>query len=332
MPRTHLWCEKINIYFEKLSAKYVANNTGLIEIATYVLTVKAKVKTTPLTMVLRFFMQQIANCYNRFNCVNTLGLTSRTGVYCLKNEEVKKTVKQAYSKIVSENETRSCCSCGCGDQNAAQEISKAVGYSDEELNVVPEANLGLGCGNPTALGKIKEGDVVLDLGSGAGFDCFLAAKKVGASGRVIGVDMTEEMVDKAKALAAKYGYTNVEFRLGDIENLPVENESIDVVISNCVINLAPDKSKVFNETHRVLRNGGRMYISDIVLLKELSDEQKNDSELLCGCVAGSLLKEDYLHKIKMAGFEVKILSEDKEISERQYRGIALESLKLEAKK
>jgi len=251
----------------------------------------------------------------------------------LKDKEVKKTVKRTYAKIAVESEAcSSCCSCGCNDQNAGQEISKNIGYSDEELNVVPEANLGLGCGNPTALGHIKEGDVVLDLGSGAGFDCFLAAKKVGPSGRVIGVDMTEEMVNKAKSLAAKYGYTNVEFRWGDIENLPVENESIDVVISNCVINLAPDKSEVFNEAYRVLRNGGRMYVSDIVLLKELSEKQRNDREMLSGCVAGALLKNDYLRKIKMAGFEVKILSEDKEISERQYQGIALESIKLAATK
>jgi arsenite methyltransferase len=251
----------------------------------------------------------------------------------LKDKDVKKAVKQAYAKIAAESGAGSCCSCGCnGGENAAQEISKSIGYSDAELNVVPEANLGLGCGNPTALGNINEGDVVLDLGSGAGFDCFLAAKKVGTSGRVIGVDMTEEMVNKAKSIAAKYGCTNVEFKLGDIENLPVENESIDVVISNCVINLAPEKSKVFNEAYRVLRNGGRMYVSDIVLLKELSDKQKNDRELLCSCVAGALLKDDYLRKIETAGFEVKILSEDKEISEKQYRGIALESLKLEATK
>lgn len=250
----------------------------------------------------------------------------------MKNKDAKETVKQAYAKIAAESGTCSCCSCGCSDQNTAQEISKSVGYSDEELNVVPEANLGLGCGNPTALGKLKEGDAVLDLGSGAGFDSFLAAKKVGTLGKVIGVDMTEEMVNKAKTIAARYGYTNVEFRLGDIENLPVENESVDVVISNCVINLAPDKSRVFSEAYRVLRSGGRMYVSDIVLLKELSDEQRNDSELLCGCVAGALLKDDYVREIERVGFEVKILAEDKEISKRQYNGIALESLKLVATK
>jgi arsenite methyltransferase len=248
----------------------------------------------------------------------------------LKDKDVKKAVNQAYAKIAAQNAGSSCCSCGC--QNDAQEISRSIGYSDAELNVAPEANLGLGCGNPTALGNLKEGDVVLDLGSGAGFDCFLAAKKVGASGKVIGVDMTEEMVDKAELLAAKYGFTNVEFRLGDIENLPVESGSVDVVISNCVINLAPDKSKVFNEAYRVLRYGGRMYVSDIVLLKELSAEQKNDPELLCGCVAGALLKDDYVRKMELAGFEVEILAEDRGISERQYGGIALESLKLAATK
>ena len=250
----------------------------------------------------------------------------------MKNTDVKKTVKQAYSKIASQSESCSCCGCGCNDQDAAQEISKSIGYSDTELTAVPEANLGLGCGNPTALGSIKEGNIVLDLGSGAGFDALLAAKKVGKSGKVIGVDMTEEMVKKARSLATKYCHANVEFRLGDIENLPVENESIDVIISNCVINLAPDKSKVFDEAYRVLRKGGKIYLSDIVLLKELSDKQKNDKELLSGCVAGALLKKDYLRKIENAGFEVKILAEDKEISERQYQGIALESIKLEATK
>jgi len=250
----------------------------------------------------------------------------------LNDKEIKKTVKQAYSKIASESGSCSCCGCGCNDQDAAQEISKSIGYSDLELNAVPEANLGLGCGNPTALGSIKEGDVVLDLGSGAGFDAFLAAKKVGKSGKVIGVDMTEEMVNKAKSLAAKHDYSNVEFKLGDIESLPIETGSIDLVISNCVINLAPDKSKVFNEAYRVLRKGGKIYLSDIVLLKELSEKQKNDKELLSGCVAGALVKKDYLRKIKNAGFEVKILAEDKQISERQYQGIALESIKLEATK
>ncbi len=252
----------------------------------------------------------------------------------LKDKEVKQTVKKAYAKVASKNKSGCCCSCGCGSQDDqdATRIAESIGYSDEEINAFPEANLGLGCGNPTTLGSIKEGDTVLDLGSGAGFDCFLAVKKVGKSGKVIGVDMTKEMVIKAKSIAKKYGYTNVEFRLGDIEKLPVETRSVDVIISNCVVNLAPDKSKVFNEAYRVLKSGGKMYVSDIVLLKELDEKQKNDNELISGCVAGALLKQDYLNKIAQTGFEVKILSEDKEISERQYQGIALESLKLEATK
>lgn len=198
------------------------------------------------------------------------------------------------------------------------------------MKTAPESNMGLGCGNPTALGKIKEGDTVLDLGSGAGFDCFLASKKVGKSGKVIGIDMTEDMIRISKSIADKYGYKNVEFRLGDIENLPVDNGSVDVIISNCVINLAPDKSKVFKEARRVLKGGGRMYVSDIVVLKELREEQKNDENLLSGCVAGALLKQDYIEKIENAGFKVKVLSEDKEISKIQYKGIPLESIKIEA--
>ncbi len=251
-----------------------------------------------------------------------------------KDVKVKKIVKKAYGKIARESQSDCCCSCGCGSQDSpgAAQISKSIGYSDEEINVAPEANLGLGCGNPTALGSIKEGDTVLDLGSGAGFDSFLALKKVGTSGKVIGVDMTKEMVSKAKTIAKKYDHTNVEFRLGDIEKLPVETGSVDVIISNCVINLAPNKSKVFNEAYRVLKKGGKMFVSDIVLLKELDEKQKNNDELISGCVAGALIKRDYLDKIKQSGFEVKILSEDKEISDRQYQGIALESLKLEATK
>jgi ubiquinone/menaquinone biosynthesis C-methylase UbiE len=140
------------------------------------------------------------------------------------------------------------------------------------------------------------------------------------------------MIKKSRSIAKKYGYSNVEFRLGDIENLPIENDSVDVIISNCVINLAPDKDKVFSEAHRVLKNGGKMYVSDIVLLKEISKKQRNDKDLLSGCVAGALLKQDYIEKIEQAGFKVKILSEDKKISKTQYNGIALESLKVEATK
>jgi SAM-dependent methyltransferase len=246
----------------------------------------------------------------------------------MKKNKIKETVRKAYSEIVSKSSNCSC-GCSCGSNPSNEDISKQIGYSNEEINNVPEANLGLGCGNPIALGKIKEGDIVLDLGSGAGFDAFLAAKKVGESGRVIGVDMTEKMVEKARENANKYGYKNVEFKLGDIEKLPLRKNLVDVVISNCVINLAPNKDKVFSEAYRVLKKGGRMYVSDIVLLGELTEEQKNDEGLIAGCVGGALQKEEYIQKIKNAGFKVNILGEDKDISKRQYSGIALESLKLE---
>ena len=243
--------------------------------------------------------------------------------------KTKEIVKKHYGKIASNG---GCCSCGCGNQTDNEQIAKSIGYSEEEIKDVGIANLGLGCGNPTGMGEIKEGEVVLDLGSGAGLDCFLAVKKVGQTGKVIGVDMTEEMVERARANAKKQGYDNVEFKLGDIENLPIEDDSIDVIISNCVVNLAPDKSKVFKEVYRVLKKGGRMYISDIVLLDNLTKEQKENEELIAGCVGGALLRDDYLKIIKDAGFEVRILSEDKDISKRQYQGIPLESLKIEAKK
>jgi SAM-dependent methyltransferase len=248
----------------------------------------------------------------------------------MKKDNIKKIVKTHYSEIAAQN---SCChSCSCGAETDNEQIAKSIGYSDKEIESVPEANLGLGCGNPLGLGEIKEGEIVLDLGSGAGFDCFLASKKVGRFGKVIGIDMTQEMIDRAKKNAEKYGYKNVEFKLGDIENLPINNNSIDVIISNCVINLAPDKLKVFKEAYRVLKKGGRMYISDIVLLRTLSEAQKNDEDLITGCVGGALLKNDYLDIVKNVGFSVKVLSEDKNISKRQYQKLPVESLKIEARK
>src|SRR3989344_209676 len=245
----------------------------------------------------------------------------------MKETEIKNIVKEGYAEIASERG----CGCSCGSSGSKQ-VSKEIGYSDEEINNVPEANLGLGCGNPTALAKINQGNTVLDLGSGAGFDVFLAARKVGKTGKVIGVDMTSEMIKKAQANAIKYNYSNVEFKLGDIEELPIKDNSINVIISNCVINLAPNKDKVFSESYRVLKNNGKMFVSDIVLLGELTEEQKKDKYLLTGCVSGALKKEDYIKKIKNAGFDVKILGEDKDISKRQYNGINLESIKIEATK
>ena len=230
----------------------------------------------------------------------------------MEEKEVKKVVRDNYAKI-AKNEN-SCCgsasSC-CGNTNMAVDISKNIGYSDEELGSVPKgSNLGLGCGNPTALASLKEGETVLDLGSGAGFDCFLAANKVGQNGRVIGVDMTPAMLDKARENAKKAGYENVEFRLGEIENLPCADNSVDVIISNCVINLSPQKKRVFSEAFRVLRPGGRLMVSDIVLLGELPDFIKNSKEAYVGCISGAVMKDEYLGMIDEAGFlDVRVLDE-----------------------
>jgi ArsR family transcriptional regulator len=248
-------------------------------------------------------------------------------------KKVTRIVQEKYGSI-ARNRDSDCCSesnC-CGSLLTNEDIAKSIGYSEGELNMVPEANLGLGCGNPLVFAKINEGDVVLDLGSGAGFDSFLAAKKVGRSGRVIGIDITVEMISKAKENAEKYNYNNIEFKLADIEQIPLADCSVDKVISNCVINLVPDKKKVFKEAYRVLKKHGKAYISDIVLLEELTIEQRNDPELIAGCVGGAILRDDYLEIIKSVGFEVKAISEDREISERQYNGLKLESLKIEATK
>jgi arsenite methyltransferase len=226
--------------------------------------------------------------------------------------EIRKAVRKGYANIAKQD--RSCCapakSC-CGSTDLARDISKNIGYTEEELEGVPEgANLGLGCGNPVALASLKEGETVLDLGAGAGFDCFLAASRVGSSGKVIGVDMTPEMVEKARGNAVKGNYTNVEFRLGEIENLPAADNSVDAVISNCVINLSPEKRRVFAEAFRVLKPGGRLMVSDIVLLKELPDGLKNSIEAYVGCVSGAALKDEYIRTIKAMGFEdVKIVDE-----------------------
>jgi len=231
----------------------------------------------------------------------------------MEDSKIRKVVREGYSKVA--REANSCCSAStascCAPASSAENISTKIGYSQEELKRVPEgANLGLGCGNPIALASLKEDETVLDLGSGAGLDCFLAAEKVGAKGKVIGVDMTPEMIDKARGNAQKEGYENVEFRLGEIENLPVSNESVDIVISNCVINLSPDKRRVFDETFRVLRSGGRLMVSDIVLLKELPDFIKNSPEAYVGCISGAMMKDEYLGAIKAAGFqEVRIVGE-----------------------
>ena len=229
----------------------------------------------------------------------------------MKETEIKKTVRENYARIAMSG--NSCCrptsSCGCG--SSADTLSRHIGYSDQEIAAVPDgANLGLGCGNPVAISSLKEGETVLDLGSGAGFDCFLAAGRVGEKGKVIGVDMTPEMIEKARANATKGGYENVEFRLGEIENLPAADNSVDVILSNCVVNLVPDKRKAFNETFRVLKPSGRFIISDIVLTKELPETIRHSIEAYVGCIAGASLMEEYLTVIKEAGFgEVKIVED-----------------------
>jgi arsenite methyltransferase len=223
----------------------------------------------------------------------------------MKDETVKKVVREGYARIARQES-----SC-CGGATSTKDISRKIGYTEEELEAVPEgANLGLGCGNPVALSSLREGETVLDLGSGAGFDCFLAASRVGPRGKVIGVDMTPEMIDKARANARKGKFANVEFRLGEIENLPAGDGTVDVVISNCVINLAPDKRRVFREAFRVLKPGGRLMISDIVLLKELPEYVRKSVEAYIGCISGATLKDEYIGAIRAAGFEkVKIVDE-----------------------
>lgn len=222
----------------------------------------------------------------------------------MEERDVKKVVREGYGAIAGNGS--SCCGsaqlCCCGPARA-DEIGIRIGYTREELESVPEgANLGLGCGNPVALASLREGETVLDLGSGPGLDCFLAARRVGEKGRVIGVDMTPEMLERARENARRGGYSNVEFRLGEIENLPVANNSVDVIISNCVINLSPDKPRVFREAYRVLKPGGRLMVSDIVLEEELPEAVRKSTAAYLGCISGAALKKDYLEMIEQAGF------------------------------
>ncbi|OGN95946.1 MAG: arsenite S-adenosylmethyltransferase [Chloroflexi bacterium RBG_13_51_18] len=239
----------------------------------------------------------------------------------MKETEIKKSVREKYGEIAKEGS--SCCNTGntscCNSSQSTKDISKSIGYSEDDVNNVPEgANLGLGCGNPIALASLKEGETVIDLGSGAGFDCFLAAKRVGGKGRIIGVDMTPEMLEKARENARNGNYNNVEFRLGEIENLPVPDNTADIIISNCVINLAPDKKKVFKEAYRVLKPGGRLMVSDIVLTKALPEFIRESIMAYIGCIAGAALENEYLGAIEDAGFtNVRVADET---------GIALDSL------
>jgi len=254
-------------------------------------------------------------------------------------KEIKEAVKERYTAIA---ESKSCgCGCGCGSEESGccgggdpRQAAELIGYNVEELEDIPEeAMLGLGCGSPVAHVGLKPGETVLDLGSGGGIDVFLAAKKVGAKGRVIGVDMNETMIKRAGEAAEEYGFENVEFRLGEIEELPVEDGTIDAIISNCVINLSPDKPRVFREAHRVLKPGGRITVSDIVTEGGIPEEIRRDLDSWASCVAGALPQEEYLKHIEAAGFnKSKILVESTYDTSEYDIGFKVKSVTVEAYK
>lgn len=229
-------------------------------------------------------------------------------------QELKEIVRQKYSEIALQDKdtnAASCCGSGCCSTEVynimTDDYSKLEGYN-------ADADLGLGCGLPTEFAQIKPGDVVIDLGSGAGNDCFVARSKTGETGKVIGIDFTEPMIDKARANADKLGYNNVEFRLGDIEKMPVSAGQADVIVSNCVLNLVPNKANVFKEIFRVLKSRGHFSISDVVLVGELPDNLKTAAEMYAGCVSGAIQKDDYLNLIKQSGFESITLQKEKQIT------------------
>lgn len=229
-------------------------------------------------------------------------------------QEIKEMVKEKYGAIAKQSKQQnqsSCCGSGCGCSNVefsimAEDYAKLPGY-------VPDADLALGCGLPTEFAQIKPGNTVVDLGSGAGNDCFIARSIVGESGRVIGIDMTEAMISKARTNAEKLGFKNVEFRLGDIDSMPIDDNTADVVVSNCVMNLVPNKQKAFAETFRIIKSGGHFSISDIVLQGELSDELRNEATLYAGCISGAVQKDEYLQIIKEAGFTNIAIQKERKI-------------------
>jgi len=230
----------------------------------------------------------------------------------LKSDEIRQAVRERYAEVAVGDGCGCAPSCCGAPTVSAQGLSEAMGYSTAELLAVPQgANLGLGCGNPQAIASLRPGETVLDLGSGAGFDAFLAARQVGESGRVIGVDMTPEMLAKARANAQAGGYVNVEFRLGEIEHLPVADATVDVILSNCVINLSPDKPQVFAEAWRVLKPGGRLAISDVVALVEPPEQIRQDLTLYTGCMAGASLLSEVESMLVAAGFtQVRVMPKD----------------------
>jgi SAM-dependent methyltransferase len=254
----------------------------------------------------------------------------------MKNENadiLRQMVRSRYAQTV----TGKGCGCTtnaaggcCGSSSVSiEQVNRLMGYSAEELgSVIDGANLGLGCGNPTAIGELKPGDVVLDLGSGAGFDCFLVAKKVGHNGRVIGVDMTPEMLSKARENAVKMGADNVEFRLGEIEHLPVADNSVDIIISNCVINLSPEKRLVFQDAYRVLKPGGRLFVSDVVATAEMPESMREQAALMTGCIAGAEHIDRIRYYIKEVGFtnvKIELKAHSKELVSGWFPGSRAEN-------
>ncbi len=226
-----------------------------------------------------------------------------------RSDEIRQQVREDYRRVALAADTGSSCGevsgcCGVSEEVQINTlVSLRLGYSEDDLSTIPAgADMGLGCGNPRAIASLREGELVVDLGAGGGFDCFLAAREVGATGRVIGVDMTPDMVSKARRNAGQAGFGNVEFRLGEIEHLPVADGIADVIISNCVINLSPDKPQVFREAFRVLRNGGRLAISDVVATAEMPPEMKADTRLHSGCMAGAVMIEELEAMLEAAGF------------------------------
>jgi ubiquinone/menaquinone biosynthesis C-methylase UbiE len=236
----------------------------------------------------------------------------------VKDDQIREAVRKTYGKVAKAEGPDSNCGCGCcGGGATLEDVSVGLGYSADDVSAVPEgANMGLGCGNPQAIASLQPGQTVLDLGSGGGFDCFLAAKAVGPAGQVIGVDMTPEMITKARENASKAGVKNVEFRLGEIEHLPAPDNAVDVVISNCVINLSPQKPNVLAEAFRVLRPGGRLAVTDVVATAPLPEGIRKDLELHAGCVAGAAQLAELEAMLKEAGFvgiRIKPINGSKEL-------------------
>ena len=234
----------------------------------------------------------------------------------LTDDEIRASVRENYGKVAKSEKAGCGCStsgcCGSSSPGTAEEMSLTLGYSDTDVNSVPEgANMGLGCGNPQAIASLKPGETVLDLGCGGGFDCFLAVKQVGENGIVIGVDMTAEMVSKARKNVSETRHANIDIRLGEIENLPVADGVVDVIISNCVINLSPDKQRVFNEAFRVLKTGGRIAVSDVISSAPIPDNVRSDLALHAGCIAGASTQDEVIAMLQKAGFsDIRVTSKE----------------------